>query len=252
VDPATVAQALSRANFGSAAQTWHTLDDAQKANWQSFANEVFQPKVGENLGQFSGFNAFCSLRMTVNHATSLELEPTITDDSETSLDVTFDGFQFSMSPPNQILQANINNGASAPGTLLLSTAAIYADFSFKMTIAFEGIGGSGLLQGQLMDGASQKFGLNFTMSNVVEQVDAFVANPNLQSLGYIPPMTFGDPDLTGVDGMIISGGPGINSNNYQSLPSVGDIVLAKMWAVGESGCTVCLGSLFTTVTENPA
>lgn len=61
----SIGQINARANFGSASMNYGSLSEMQKSAWNGFASDLarFNPVKGVNNGQYSGFQAFQSLKM---------------------------------------------------------------------------------------------------------------------------------------------------------------------------------------------
>lgn len=64
----SIGQVNARANFGSASMGYATLTESQKSAWNGFASDLarFNPVKGVNNGQYSGFQAFQSLKMVID------------------------------------------------------------------------------------------------------------------------------------------------------------------------------------------
>lgn len=64
----SIGQVNARANFGTASMGYGMLSDAQKSAWNGFAADLarFNPVKTVNNGQYSGFQAYQSLKMVVD------------------------------------------------------------------------------------------------------------------------------------------------------------------------------------------
>lgn len=66
VNPNTAAQATMRADFASASSGFHSLTDAQKANWNEFAANYYTPRGGRVPGMtYTGQNAYVGHRFNL-------------------------------------------------------------------------------------------------------------------------------------------------------------------------------------------
>lgn len=105
--PNTSAQLTARAMFGSASQSYHSLSDVEKANWESYAKTIFNAKDQTQEGQWSGSNAFVSLRNLCNMAGARLLTANYTDDQDVALAGSAVAIIAKSNPPSNQLQANI-------------------------------------------------------------------------------------------------------------------------------------------------
>lgn len=249
VNPKTNAQEAARQKFGNAAQSYHNLDPASKAQWGNFAQAVFSPKVGVNNGQFSGFNAYTSLRMNVNQgqglAQSFDVE---VNGAAPVMAPTFEDYTFLNTPPNFALQANIADQTGGAVNQVLSDAVVRSDGSFEFTLDIGPgiIGGTDI--GDFVDGSGTKFGYMVQMSESKPQGGMFYANPYRYTLGTVKPPSLDVADRTGVETLKFTSTTNINPANYQSFPLGNDVVRVSCWNLGKEGMVTCLGDVDIVIT----
>jgi hypothetical protein len=71
INPRTLAQQSARTNFGTASNRYHTLSNAQKANWNAFAPFYNNKSTGLPNG-LSGFNVFVATNQLAQNAEDLQ------------------------------------------------------------------------------------------------------------------------------------------------------------------------------------
>lgn len=244
VNPNTAAQVNARNSFGSASSSYHSLTDLQKSQWQNFAQNIYLPKFGANTGQFSGFNAFTSLRNVVTNAQRLLADPFTL--AINNLPVTPDSilnFEPVSTPPAQTIQANIAAAAGAPITLYLTNASLSTagniTFNLNLGGSISPVGGN--IDPNFTDGAGHQIGFGVYLSNPVQQENMFIANPEIIAAGYIPPIILDGPDAAAVTSLSYSFSV-INPAEYQSFYNSGDYVRISVYSVSTNGQTIRIGS----------
>jgi len=198
INPNSVAQAAARQLFTNAASSYHALVDFQKANWSDFAKNLYNPLVGPNDGQFSGFNAYVACNIAVQGANKgLDL-------------VNFFPLGDPLSPATQISIPSVVNPSSntlstsvmSEGGIAISLAGAVINESFpgefSLNIQYN-VGGGGAPAGQkikseLTSGTGQRIGIGLYMSNGVQQRHDFVNSPYLFKVFQTGLLTFGDLD----------------------------------------------------------
>lgn len=242
VNPATLAQGRARNQFASGSSSYHSLTPAQKAAWGNFAQSVFNPKVGANNGQFSGFNAYTALKTAVNNGQSINQTVTMQfNGSAPSSPPTFTPFAFSNTPPTFAQQSNIGQTAGAPLNLNIQSATVGDDGSFSVNIGVGSLGGANVADFE--DGAGNEFGFLIQCSNSKPQAGMFYDNPFRYTLGYVEHPTVDPTDLTGLQDFDITSTTNINVGDYQSFPQVDDYVKLTVYQVSVTGMIALLGDI---------
>lgn len=270
VNPNTLAQIGSRANFGTAAAAWHNLTNIQKMAWQSYATTTFRPFQGENVGQYSGFNAFVSMFAVVAQAVSKSLNPS------DSSDFVFesDGGAITISASNifslgAVPPANENPdglwGSGSPGvgfdidlvsvSYAAATAQSHLVFNLQPQLEATGpatgieVGADVTIPASMTDGIGNLVGYTAYISNAVNQAQDFIANPHLINLGYVAHgSTMGGLGLTGLQfDMTLKSGGFLTNAAYQALPAVGEIRRITMYQVSIDGRHKLIGARTCTI-----
>lgn len=242
VNPATLAQGRARSQFASGSSSYHSLSGAEKSAWGNFAQAVFSPKVGANMGQFSGFNAYTSLKSVVNNGQSINQTVTAQiNGGAPTTPLTFNPFAFSNTPPTFALQSNIAGIAGPPQNLNLIGATVGNDGSFSVDIQVGD--GAGYNVGDFVDGAGNEFGLLIQCSNSKPQDGMFYDNPYRYTLGYIEHPTVDPTDLTGLQNVELTSTTNINVADYQSFPQIDDYVKLTVYQASTTGMLALLGDI---------
>lgn len=189
VNPNTEAQAQARNSFGSAIGGWHTLDDAQKMLWHSYASDYFSSKrLGNIGGGHTGINAFMSLRNTLLNANrkALAIADLVIDINSTPVTVpTQSAIILPMIPPAQPFQPVLGGGDYAVDSV--GTATFLDDFTGNMTFNLVYTGGSGpsptpptpTSANLFEDNNGSDLGIAIYASNPLAQASQFVQSPDL-------------------------------------------------------------------------
>lgn len=255
-NPDTLAQRRARNAFATAVTGWSGLSIAIRQNYQNFATNVFQPQDAVNNGQYSGYQAYNSIRQQIVRANStIGLNPVITPNPPGSPAV-FTSVVFplpSATPPVYPFSGQIANAAPSPGTgveafaMEMSNVVIHATSVWEATINFVGIGPSGLGQKEFIDPNGQKFGFKMQISNTLSSGQTFVNNPGLISLCATGIQTASATGLTGATSVLINQPAVVGVTAYKAFPHVGDKVRATLYAVSQYGIAIKIGSLTTTI-----
>lgn len=249
IQPDTDAQLEARSSFGAAAQSYHGLTDIQKAVWNSYAGGIFNAKDSYNDGQYSGANAFVSLKNLVNMSARVPLDLNMENDAAGVLDGDPVSFIFNNNPPTDQLAANIQGavvGTSYP--MSLSNIVIGADGKFEIGINFDGVLAAGLGQDDTKDQNGTPFGFAVYVSNVVNQDHNYVSNPAMQLIGIMPGIS--GSTLIGLStsaSMKIINTNAIDTSKYQSFGQEDDQIQVKVYTISDSGMVACIGGKMTTI-----
>lgn len=251
VDPNTAAQVKARSSFGSAASSYHSLEDTVKSQWNDFALYRYLPKNGSNTGQYSGFNAFTALGQAAINAEKQALgvstiEFVGPDINPTSL------LQFSLSqtPPAKTVQGNLLTSSGGIATIQMTGGSFTTDGSFTATLSINGgTGTSGVtLPDQLVDGNENPIGFTFYISNAVQQEHMFIANPEVIQVGSVGVPTVATGTATAVTGIEIEG-LSIDPAEYKNFPSAGSFVRLSTYIITQHGQMIRIGSITVEVEE---
>ena len=189
VNPNTESQAIARNDFTSTVGGWHTLDDAQKNLWSTYAINYFSSKrLGNLSGAHSGINAFVSLRNTLLNASRKALALLDQDVEINGTPVTVltrETIILPSLPPIQPFQPILAGGlyavASVDDATFSSGGAGIMKFGLNYT------GGSGpspvppspISSNLFEDANGSNMGIAVFASNPLAQASQFVQNPNL-------------------------------------------------------------------------
>lgn len=244
VNPNTIAQVNARAAFGSSSANWHNLNSPQKAQWQAYAEGIFSPLNQANMGQFSGINAYTSLVNTVANANSKDLggvsagsfgSYTLLDSIGVPMDITDEAnYGINLDPPSVFNTGTLETLGSVENVQLeVVGGSLDTDLNWSGTFKFIGVqqetpgpvptsynlGTTGLV-----NSVGTNVGIQCFMSETVAQEGDFVVNPYYINLGTTKPILATTLAIEGTQFGIDALLNGINRNNYQKLPNVGDKV----------------------------
>lgn len=244
VNPRTLAQSRARARFGAASGTYHSLTALLKANWQNFASSVFSPKIGINTGQFSGFNAYTSLRTVVENGNDINQSvDALVNGAAPLVAATEANFSFNSVPPVFMLQPAVKEQVTGNAlALALSGATVGADGSFTVEMTVGGAPTGGYDIEDFIDPQDRSFGFVVQMSNANPQDGMFFQNPYHFTLGYIKPQSLGAPDRAAVETLGFESTSNIAPSNYQAFPIENDYVQVSLFSAADTGMLVCLGA----------
>lgn len=252
VDPKSQAQINARNSFGAASSSYHSLTDANKAYWQSFAQNTYLPKTGTNTGQFSGFNAFTSLKNTVINANRLLISaPGYSFGGGAITDPVSNPFVFSIMPPSTRLEANIALSGGGTATMAINDGWAISEsgeWSGRLYLNSGISPTSGIVATPFTDGAGNEFGFAVYISNPVQQANMFISNPEQYCLGYVPGIASVTGSIPASEWFDFSGVP-IDLSGYQSFPKGGDYVRVTVYSVSTTGQMIRIGS--TTLQVEP-
>lgn len=253
VNPRTPAQDRARARFGAASALYHSLAAAVKAQWGAFAETVFSPKIGVNVGQFSGFNAYTSLRAIVENGNSINQTYVETVDAAPPLTpFTFENFVMPDIPPVfQIEPAMKTSNPSFQATIALASARVAENGSHEVEFSLNGLPPVGADPLGFLDPNDQQFGFLIQMSNPNPQDGMFFQNPYRYTLGYVQPPTASSVDLVGAKSFGFASSTNVDPADYQSFPVEGQFVKVSAFVTSISGGAVCVGSKNVPIEKSP-
>jgi len=244
VNPRTLAQDRARSAFGTASGTYHHLSGSEKSSWQAFASGVYSPKIGINVGQFSGFNAYTSLRAIVENCNAMNQVCTgKMNGSALSVPATFSDFLFTDTPPVYTVQPAIAETATGRAlSVLLSAADCDEEGKFHVTYAIDGSPTGGSNIEDFVDGQGKSLGFLIQISNPNPQPGMFYQNPYKYTLGATGIPSFAIADRTAVENIEFISSTGIDRSDYQAFPFEDQYVKLSSFVVGKDGTIICNGS----------
>lgn len=253
VDPATIAQLSARSNFGISAGIYHGLSDSNKALWNEFATNTFNPKTGK-FGNSSGFNAFVALANAVNNVKLFDTYELV---GTATIATTAREFVVTDIPPSFALQPNIKITTGGPGWFGINIANIsniaatptsdILKLSGTIEIGSTGIVGGGTTSATISDSNGIGFGFKVYMSNPVPQAAMFIQNPYMIDLGTIPALAMTTPANIST-GFTLNWSRDLPSANYQNLPSENTFVQLTIFQISRQGALNRLGAKIVKLT----
>lgn len=245
LDPATSAQLSNRSRLSSAASSWHSLTDIQKAAWNAFGASIYVPKGAYTQSVVSGFNAFTALRNAVLFANARSRTNTITTPSGATL--TTVPFGFLSTPPAKPLSGMIKDNASLPlalnltaGSLVASTGAITADLTFDRTISAAPLFTDSV--------SSTPVGVVIEASNPLTQGMMFVSNPGLRVLNVLKPPTLAGTWTSATKMTLSAAAADINIASFKTWYTVGQTVQLQAYLLSVDGQYKSIGACKIVVT----
>lgn len=244
VNTSTPAQQAARASWASSATSWHTLTDAQKGTWNDFAQQYFNPKIAQNIGQFNGFQAYCSLKSIVAQADRMGRTGTFTALPTGTLTQTVEAYVTPNNAPASALQGVVSNGSGAPASpVTLTSVTVNEDGSYEFTADFLNTPSGGLGQGNLESPDGSKLGIAVYISNSKTQAQTVPKNKYNQVLGYTPIGDFATTGLTGKTGFTFASTNNLDPAEYHQFPQAGQYVRATGYLIAQDGRLCPLNSL---------
>jgi len=248
IDPCTLAQLNSRINFGTSANSYHSLDGATKSLWQNFATNTFLPKHGI-LGVSSGINAYTSLLNTVKNTTE---NPGVSWlDDATPMPMTAGNFDFSSVPPVHQLQSTIksstdsiymlNFASIAISNVVIGPYAFSADYVLEFNVAPISPVPGGNFTGTV-DGVGNEFGFNLYMSNGMAQDHMYVSNAEITLVSSIPSIESVTTASSMPQTLTCSFSKDVLALDRKSLPQIGQTVQFSLYAVSKTGMLLRIGT----------
>lgn len=244
LDPRTIAQLQNRAWFSTAASTWHSLTDLQKAAWNSFGASYFVGKKGALVSMSSGFNAFVSMYYTAQFMNNKFRVNTITAPVVTT--TTFGAFTPTLTAPVAALSGSIG-GISAPAiplalgavTLSAATGATTVTINFPAAQLTAPIWTDSVL--------GEPVGLLVQVSNPNTQMTQFVTNPRIRAVNIIKPIASAVTWTSSSFITLSAAAADLGISGFKNWYTTGQIVEARLYLVSQSGQQKFLGAKMVTV-----
>lgn len=235
-------QVKARNRLGASSQAFKNLLATQAKNWEFFAKNLFNPKVGLNSGQFSGANAYTALKTSATNGAEIGQEASFEQNSlPIDAGATFADFVPVNDAPITSVGAEVNTSpAGCTGIVTISNASL--DANYKPTIGITLIPvniGSDIFQ-YMKDTAGNDIGLMITMSTPNNAAGRVFRQNDIQTLAIVK----APAGLTGT----LSGGeieivPDVNPliADFAVLPSPGQYVNIGLWLIGTDGRSKKIG-----------
>jgi hypothetical protein len=249
VDPRSISQLNSRANFGTSSNNYHSMSAAQKVAWKTFAVNQFLPESGI-MGISTGQNAFTALMNVVKNSNHIGV-------TEFAYGVgTLAGTKyvpaFNFTPPVNMLQTNFKDsvGNIIPYNLGVADTFLSLEindnnytynFNFDLIMPSLGLTPAGTLS-NFEDAVGNGFGFRVFMSNSFDQPGMFVQNPKQTLLSQINGFSTITTPPTTVNLMNISQEQDVDGRQYIHLPQVGEWTQLSFYAVSNTGMMIKLGA----------
>lgn len=245
-NPNTFAQVRARSSFAVGASAWNTLTSVARNTWNSFALNGFVPKHGENVGQFSGYNACTALYRTCQQSI-VNQRPWTVGRNGGALTGTFSPrpLVFSVGAPN----AGITNKLVLDGgvtffqpTFNLISATNFGGIKFELDLTNSVGTGQNFEAGPLNTNGIQA-GFAFYMSESKLTPGGAYKNPERYNLGYF----FGDysdpTDWTGIETLDVETPSSfLDPDMYNALPIIGHYVRVTAYMITQDGQQALLGA----------
>ena len=253
-NPNTFAQVVARASFGVGASAWATLTSTARNSWNTFALNGFVPKHGENVGQFSGYNACTALARVVQQSTA-SLRPWAVGRNGGALTGTFTPralvFDFGAPMAGITNKVVLDGGVTFKQPLFsLNAVTNFGQLDFSLDFSQSGGGGSDLEPGPVNTNGRQ-CGWAFYMSESKLTPGGAYKNPERFNLGYF----FGDysnpADFTGLETLDVTTPTAfLDPDAYNALPIIGQYARVTCYCVSQDGQLALVGSQEVQVTAS--
>lgn len=234
----------NRSRFSSAASGFASLTGTIRGNWNSFALSNFRPKNATNTGQFSGLNAYASLRTVILSAMPRAgLTGVDVNGTPVSPLPAINPFIPANVPPNLSINANVKGATEADTVPVASIdATVLNTFAGNIELKFDKVGADYPNFDGWVDANSKQIGLMVYMSNPVSFPGKAFSNPEKYLLWAIPNVALLNTDLLLVESIKFTMNSQINSIIYKSLPAGGQYVRITAYFVDvKSGTLIKIG-----------
>lgn len=249
-NPRTDSQQAARNNFRSMTGSWASLTQAQQQSWESFCLKVFNPLRKTNKGQYTGNQAFKSIRQAAFNAIRKKLDTVWKGEpADVALTATIVDPTVVNDAPIANLMPNLQNSTDAPLQFELGTCVVKSDGTLDIFLNWPGVPTGDFAGVQLVDGNGKKFGITCYLSDPVTGVGRRPHNDFYHNLGNSGIPTFSTPFLTGLDGLKVSWDASSLIANFKSFPSAGNICKLTVAGISEDGQIAILGSQYVTITS---
>jgi len=238
VNPNSVAQQEARTIFTNSASAYHALTDSEKSQWSSYASSIYNPLIGTNDGQFSGFNAFISSNVIVKQASASLMSPTISADPTPPSALAETLISTVTTPPSNTLSTSIVGAGSAVIPFINTSLSLPSGSGYELTLNYDNQPGGAPspidILSILVSATGQKIGVGLYMSNGVQQPHDFINSPFLFKLFQTGLLEFGS-DLASDKLTFNFSFSGTTFAGYKDSPSVNEYVKFTPFIYSEFG-----------------
>ena len=245
-NPKSQAQIRARAVFRNAGKGFATLTSDQQAQWNSFCKTVYNPFKKKNVGQFTGAMAYTALKTAIQNANELMCTSTISafGGATTFPSITFDMLSQNIDAPVASVSPEIKDTGGANASMEVIAVALDASQICSIDVAFRGLQGAKLGQGQFIDGNNLNYGFSAFMSSPVKFEGSRPKEQYHANLGFTGIMTFGGADLSTCDGVRITFNASDAIARYKGQPSTDQYFMISLIVQAQNGTQTQLGSKF--------
>jgi len=242
-------QRNQRNNFRSMSGSWNALTAVQRQGWESFAKNGFNPLLRTNTGNISGVNAMKANKSAIAGVQSRFIASVWATDVEAGpLVHTIDDSVFNPDAPVLTVRPNIYDTAGVSASMILSDLVIQASGPVAFRVNWNGLTGSGLTQGALIDENSEPFGFALYMSDSVKAIGSKPKSPFNFCIGCTGLVNFTTDDLTGSAYAAVSWDAINFIPNFVAYPQVGSSCLVTLVVIGANGTQSIAASGYVTIT----
>lgn len=231
-NPNTTAQAQNRTRFGACASTWKSIGVGPRSQWDTFARDIYVPKHGTNVGQFSGVNAMTACANVVSNVSSKlkTITFSVNGSGVTPLPTPVAPV-FTALPPSKYCPAGfiVPGSDESPAFVKEVTAQVLWPGTGYIEIEMEE-GSTGYRDLLWAPGTEPKRSLVVYMSNGNPYPGGIYQNEEKHILMATPFLNFAGSDLLAVEKMRFTWAAGPNLALYNSWPNPGQYVrLSCYW-----------------------
>ena len=243
----STAQNNSRNIFRAASQGYKTTSEAQKSDWKVFATGFFTPQTKINIGQYTGAQAFTSLRTAVTNAnakTFTTLFTTLSDQSLTEVPSIFTPVD---DAPANSVTPDLGQLSGPPATIELVSLDCSAAGILDAQVDIVGLEHGDNDADNFIDSNGNAYSFVAYASDVISSAGNRPKNDLFQSLGGPAINTFTANTLAGEDGVTMQWDFSTLISGFKAWGSVDKVVKITMFVVAENGTMARLGDQFVTL-----
>ena len=240
----SAAQNASRNIFRAASQGYKVTSEAQKSDWSVFATGFFTPQTKINIGQYTGAQAFTSLRTAVVNANAKTFSTLFTALSDTGLDEVPTEFTPLNDAPANSVTPDLKQTVGPPANISVSNIDCTAAGVLDCQIDFMGLPPAANDADNFIDSNDNAYSFVAYASDVVSSFGNRPKNDLFQSLGGPAINTFETNTLAGEDGVTMQWDFSTLIPGFKSWGSVGKVVKITIFVVAENGTMARLGEAF--------
>jgi hypothetical protein len=244
-NPKSDAQKAARAAFRSAGKYFKTLSDTQRAQWQGFALDGYNPLKKSNSGQYTAAQVLTGIMASVNSSNVLFQTPVVTafGTPGTLLTLSSNLMSIDVNAPIFSIAPVVQDTVAGPASFNCLGAWLETSGTLTLDFAFEGLASSGLGQGLLLDSNNLRFGFGCYISNSVNYANQRPKSIMQSNLGFTGIIDLTAPGLLAEHGIRVTMDVSSQLLRYKSHP------LANQWfkitpiLIGENGTQTKLNTV---------